>query len=316
MTLSRLFARAGIFVLGLLVKAAFCTTYVKTNHLAGKDFLDAFTWQTIADPVHGRVNYINESVARQDSLVSVHGNRVVLRADSTTTLDPNGPGRNSFRLVSNDRFTTHVAIFDIAYMPQGCGTWPAIHDTSSTAGGKIDILEGVNDQSPNLSSLHTSENCTMPESRAMTGTVQGNDCASGSGCGVDMDDVDSFGPRFNKNGGGWYAVERTPTNISIFFWERDDVSVPIEVSTPGHTVDPSAWGTPVAYFPDAYCDFSTHFVAHHIMISLTFCGDWAGSNATYATSGCPSTCVDFVNQEPAAFAGAYFEFNQLCIYQQ
>ncbi|KAF8839837.1 glycoside hydrolase family 16 protein [Paxillus ammoniavirescens] len=301
-----------------LIPSALCTTYNRTSSLAAYQFLDAFTWQTIADPVHGRVNYVNYSTAQQDSLVSVHGDRVVLRADSTTTLDPTGPGRNSFRLVSNERYTTHVAIFDIVHMPQGCGTWPAISeidDTSSTAGGKIDIIEGVNDQTPNLSSLHTSANCTMPDSRVMTGEVQGDDCSSGSGCGVDIDDPASYGPPFNTMDGGWYAVERTATYISIFFWERDDASVPRQVSHPGQTVNPSTWGIPAAYFPNTECDFTTHFAPHHIMISLTFCGDWAGSNATYSASGCPSTCVDFVNQNPSAFSGAYFEFNRLSIYQ-
>ncbi|KIJ63546.1 glycoside hydrolase family 16 protein [Hydnomerulius pinastri MD-312] len=269
--------------LASLVPLALCATYTRTSSLAGNQFIDAFTWQTIADPVHGRVNYVNESTAQQDSLVSVHGDRVVLRADSTTTLDPAGPGRNSFRLVSNDRYTTHVAIamnaigLDLASTSSIClkvvgpglqlGVLllldpPYTGRAETRIGklmtprrlleyGKIDIIEGVNDQTPNLSSLHTSANCTMPDSRLMTGTIQGNDCSSGSGCGVDIDDNASYGPPFNLRGGG----------------------------------------------------------------CLTFCGDWAGSNATYTASGCPSTCVDFVNQNPTAFSGAYFEFNRLSIYQ-
>jgi hypothetical protein len=34
----------------------------------------------------------------------------ILRADSFAVLSPTGPGRNSFRLKSNNQYTTHVAV--------------------------------------------------------------------------------------------------------------------------------------------------------------------------------------------------------------
>jgi beta-glucanase (GH16 family) len=49
--------------------------------------------------------------------------------------------------------------FDIRHMPQGCATWPAawtVIEDGWPAGGEIDIIEGVNDESPNHSTLHTS----------------------------------------------------------------------------------------------------------------------------------------------------------------
>lgn len=57
-------------------------------------------------------------------------------------------------------------------MPQGCATWPAAWETLESdwpASGEVDILEGVNDESPNAATLHTSSGCSMPDSRAMTG---------------------------------------------------------------------------------------------------------------------------------------------------
>lgn len=60
-------------------------------------------------------------------------------------------------------------------MPEGCGTWPAaweVLESNWPNSGEIDIVEGADNESPNLSSLHTSANCTMPSSnRAMTGSA-------------------------------------------------------------------------------------------------------------------------------------------------
>lgn len=51
-------------------------------------------------------------------------------------------------------------------MPQGCGTWPAVWEADDQVGssaGEVDILEGVNDLSPNSVTLHTNGTCTMPD---------------------------------------------------------------------------------------------------------------------------------------------------------
>jgi len=294
-------------------------TYSRTASLSGQSFLDAFSWQAIADPTNGRVNYVSQSTAQSAGLYSVSGNTLTLRADHTTVLSSTGPGRNSFRLLSNNQYSTHVAIFDIGHMPEGCGTWPAVWEvgTNWPNQGEIDIVEGVNNMVPNLSTLHTSANCAMPSSRQMTGTSMGTDCdvytTGNSGCGVQITNSNSFGPNFNNIGGGWYAIERSSTYISIYFWEHGSSSVPSQVKYPGRTVDTSTWGTPAAYFPNTYCDFPSHFGPMNIIINLTFCGDWAG--AVYSSAGCPSTCVDYVNNNPGAFSNAHFEFNALNIYQ-
>ncbi|KAG2158677.1 2 beta-glucan [Suillus bovinus] len=304
-------------ILALVVTVTFGATYQRSSQLAGQSFLDAFNFQAITDPTHGRVTYVNESAARADKLISVANNKLMLRADYTTKLSSSDPGRKSFRIMSNSQYETHVAIFDIAHMPQGCGTWPAILGANWPNGGEIDIVEGVNDQTPNKCSLHTSSNCTMPSSRLMSGTISGTDCYAydngNAGCGVNMNDKKSYGPQFNSNGGGWYAIEKHSSYIKIFFWERTSSSVPSDVKSPRLSINTSHWGTPAAYFPDTDCDLSAHFGPQNIVINLTFCGDWAGS--VYAASGCPSTCVDYVDKNPSAFKNAYFEFNSLNIYQ-
>ena len=57
-------------------------------------------------------------------------------------------------------------------MPQGCATWPAVWEVREDGWpqyGEVDIVEGVNDVSPNRAALHTTSNCTMPAGVPMTG---------------------------------------------------------------------------------------------------------------------------------------------------
>ena len=76
------------------------------------------------------------------------------------------------------------------------------------ARGEIDIIEGVNDVTPNQSTLHTTAGCTQTGAFAQQASaVTGTDCnwaANGNaGCGVLYADRNSYGPAFNQAGGGW-----------------------------------------------------------------------------------------------------------------
>jgi len=201
------------------------------------------------------------------------------------------------------------------------GLGPAIWETNESnwpAGGEVDILEGVNDQGTDQVTLHTSPGCTMPASRAQTGTSLLLDCNtqvnSNSGCGVSVGQAASYGPTFNADGGGWYAIERTNTFIFVWFWSRNAGNVPADVKAGGASVNTAGWGTPAASFPNTSCNFPQFFDANNIIINLTFCGDYAGIPAIYAASGCPSTCNSFVDNNPTAFANAYFQFNSINVY--
>jgi len=303
-----------------LIGSVRAATYSVVDVFEGESFFSGFSFFSQADPTHGRVNYVTEEQAKSLGLVTAFGSsEFILRADSTTTLGPYGPGRNSFRITSNKQYGTHVAVFNLQHMPEGCGTWPAIWENGDNwpYGGEVDILEGVNDQVPNTSSLHTGPGCTMPVSRLETGTPTGLDCnafdAENSGCGAHTTAPNNYGPAFNENGGGWYALERTPTFIKIWFWPRYATNVPQDVRSGSNQINTDAWGTPTAYFPNTQCDINGKFSPSNIIINLTFCGDWAGS--AYGASGCPGNCVDYVNNNPSAFAGAYFEFLWVMMYE-
>jgi len=320
--------KASISALALLsvVGKALGGTYSLSSNIAGSNFYNEFNFEAIADPTNGRVNYVSEATAQSLGLTSVSGNNFILRCDDTTVLSASGPGRNSVRIRSNAAYTTHVAVFKVSHMPQGCGTWPAIWETNESDwpdGGEIDIVEGVNNETPNTITLHTSADCTMPSglqsSGQMTGTAQSLNCDASvngnSGCGVQVANSLSYGPDFNNNGGGWYAVERTNSFIKVWFWPANGSGIPSDMANGASTVNTSNWGTPAAYFPSTDCDLASHFNANNIIINLTLCGDWAGQSTVYANSGCPSTCVNYVNENPSAFTEAYFEFAWINVYE-
>lgn len=72
-------------------------------------------------------------------------------------------------------------------------------------------------------------------------------------------------------------------------------------------------GEPAASFVNSQCDIEGKFSANNIVIYLNFCGDWAGN--TFNANGCSGNCNDYVNNNPAAFADAYFELGTMLVYQ-
>ncbi|KAG2050252.1 glycoside hydrolase family 16 protein [Suillus hirtellus] len=297
--------------------------YTLDECVRGEGFYDSFNFENITDPTHGRVTYVNRTTAERLNLTYATSDTFILRADDTTVLGVNDTGRNSVRIRSNRRHREHVVVFDIRHMPEGCGTWPAIWETKEVgwpAGGEIDILEGANDVVPNQSTLHTGHNCSMPNNTLQSGTFVTTNCdasvAYNVGCGVKYaQDNRSFGPGFNSIGGGWYAMERTLHYIKVWFWERHDPWVPLDVSSGAWIIDTDGWGTPAANFPNnTECDIQSHFQGNNIIINLTFCGDWAGNPALYNASGCPLDCVTYVNNHPTAFTNAYFEISSMNVY--
>lgn len=56
-------------------------------------------------------NYVDQETAVAKNLTFAECDTLVLRADDTTILDPNGPGRDSVRIRSVKTYTTHVAMY-------------------------------------------------------------------------------------------------------------------------------------------------------------------------------------------------------------
>jgi len=156
--------------------------------------------------------------------ISTNATSVYIGADHTGLYPNGGPGRPSVRLTSNNNYTHGLFIIDLSHMPFGCGTWPAFwtFGPSWPNNGeigtlsdplkygawlilKIDIIEGVNLNTLNAMTLHTTPNCTIAGT-GMLGTLQGNDCGyypgDDYGCGITANTALSYGAGFNSNGGG------------------------------------------------------------------------------------------------------------------
>ncbi|KAF8514211.1 concanavalin A-like lectin/glucanase domain-containing protein [Hysterangium stoloniferum] len=300
------------------------------NTYIAEDFFDGFAFSTFNDPTHGRVNYLSREDAVDKGLAYVHDQKFVMRADYKNKVEPTARGRDSIRIQSSASWADSVIVLDIEHMPEGCSTWPAFWTISAAgpwpSGGEIDstcFLSGVNLATQNLVSLHTTPNCTMPDDgRFMMGDSTSNNCDTqfnfNQGCGVNFTDSffsPSYGSPFNACGGGWYVMERTAeSGVFVWFWSRDDSTVPGAVKHGKDHLRPDifTWGLPMASFPFTETCSSDHFNAHQIIFDDTFCGDFAG--ALYPTSGCPGNCTDFVDNHPEAFINAFWEINSLRVY--
>lgn len=109
-SLSKMHLLAPFVLLSLRVACAFAASYSLRDNFIGTGFLSGFEHEAIPDPTNGRVNYVDQGTALANNLTFASGDTFVMRADSTTTLNPSGPGRNSVRIRSLNTYTTHVVV--------------------------------------------------------------------------------------------------------------------------------------------------------------------------------------------------------------
>jgi hypothetical protein len=188
--------------------------------------------------------------------------------------------------------------------------------------GEIDIIEGVNDQENNGMTLHTGPGCQIGENTGtqFAGKITTGNCdvaAKGQGknvgCSIEHPSTSSYGAGLNAIGGGVYATQWTSEAISVYFFPRD--SIPEDVL--GDSPDPSGWGKPAAKFTGG-CDIENTFKQQKVVFDTTFCGLWAGSSDVWESGSCgkkAATCEEWVQNNPEAFAEAYWTVNALKVYQ-
>lgn len=225
---------------------------------------------------------------------------------------------------------------DALHIPTGCGTWPAFWTNGPNwpLEGEIDIVEGVSDYTDNQATVHTGDGCTLPSNFNSPSTfsqfasgqlVGGTNCAANEtgnqGCGVRILDPTSFGPGFNNNGGGVYAMLWDDTGIAVFFFPRQSIPSDITSGNP----DPSSWGLPNAKWPSSSCSPFQFFKDHVAIFDTTLCGEWAGS--VWSNSGLPgqeqscaqrtgeASCSTFVLNNGGSFAEAYWEVSYVKLFQ-
>jgi len=293
--------------------------YSLVDNYDTSNFFNEFSFYSGTDPTNGFVDYQTATAANADGLAGFSSGGIYLGVDDTT-LNPSG-GRGSVRLSSNKAYTHGLFIADIAHMPGSiCGVWPAFWTFGPNwpASGEIDIIEGVNQESVDTITLHTSAGCSVNTAGSAPGTtiLTADNCNAGTdastGCGVSTSNTNAYGNGFNSIGGGVYAMEWTSSSISVWFWPRGSIPSDITAETP----NPTGWPTPMTVFTGNTCDIDQHFANHNIIFDTTFCGDWAGE--VWGSGSCASaaaTCNDFVAQNPSAFSEAYWLINSVKVYQ-
>ena len=316
-------------------------TYILQSDLSYKSFFLAFDFFTGPDPTEGFVQYQTLDNATSNELVGYfEDTQSVFMGVDYTSKDP--AGRASVRLESKTTYSHGLLVADLRHMPDStCGSWPAFWMIGTENGeikwpdmGEIDILEGVNDMTANAVTLHTTAGCAVDNSTSpvmgadgelamsFSGTMSSDDCDVAAedqekniGCSIKAPEPDqpkgvaTYGTEFNKAGGGVYAMEWTESFISVWFFPRNSTGISAFTSNATQTLDPSTFGTPLAKFQGSGCDFSERFKDLKIIFDTTFCGQWAGNiwEDSCAASTGVKTCEEYVQNNPEAFADAYWE---------
>jgi len=231
-----------------------------------------------------------------------------------------GRGRDSVRIESKKSFNGGLFLIDLEHLPTGCGTWPAYwtYGPSWPNNGEIDIIEVVARMTADQTTLHTRSGCTMAneDKSSFTGNMTSANCdtTQGNGCSIQAM-PNSSGTPFNNNKGGVYATQWVTGNsggINIWFFNRGAIPSDITNGKP----DPTQWGKPYARFAFGGDCSSDHFQNNTVVINTDFCGDWAGSSFQWDCPDIwPTTCVQYVQNNPSAFSEAYWTINYVRVYQ-
>lgn len=336
----------------------FCTAsahgsdqYTLKDDMSHPNFFDAFNLFSGPDPTQGFVQYQAMESAIQNQYVGYFDDikSIYLGVDYK---NQDSKGRASIRVEGKKLYNQGLLVADIRHMPPStCGTWPAFWLLGTNNGqdawpdfGEIDILEGVNEYEANAVTLHTSAGCAvdnattsagsagMDQQTAYLGTMATSNCDvkaadqdKNVGCSIKAPKpgtkgaLPSYGTNFNSAGGGVYATEWTSTSISTWFFPHNSTIYTSQFAKSNSTtLDTSTWGTPLAKFQGAKCDFTQRFKDMKIIFDTTFCGEWAGKvwNDTCAAKTGAATCQEYVQKNPAAFADAYWEIASLKWYEQ
>ncbi|KAL6300291.1 concanavalin A-like lectin/glucanase domain-containing protein [Sparassis latifolia] len=310
--------------------AAASSPWKLTQNYQGSSFFNGWTFFTAADPTNGNVQYVDSVTAQSANLTEINSaGNAVMRVETTPTVAGN---RKSVRITTNYTYTGALVVMDSVHMPTGCGTWPAFWSNGPNwpAGGEIDIVEGVNSFTVNQATIHTNPNCNLPTSNStllgISGTVVGGtNCAAAqsgnAGCGIRSSQTNSYGAGFNAIGGGVYTMQWNNDGISVWFFPRSSIPSDITAGAP----QPTQWGQSLAFWPATDCNPQTFFYDHSAIFDTTLCGEWAGNvwgdtgvlgqeqSCQQMTS--TATCAQYVQNNGAAFADAYWEVKSVKIYQ-
>ncbi|EKM52410.1 glycoside hydrolase family 16 protein [Phanerochaete carnosa HHB-10118-sp] len=284
---------------------------------AGGTFFDGWDYYGHWDDLNnGNVIFVNKTNATNLAYVAPSGHAIIT-VDNTSVV-PNDYPRNSVRITSQDYFELGtVFVVDAVHLPYGCSVWPSIWTKGDNwpHNGEIDIIEGVNLMTYNQRALHTDPGCSAAADTNQTGKAGPLDCSPTSGCTVQETTPNSYGAAFANNGGGVWAVQFDVSGIFIWFWQRANDPSLVTSTSATTALDISSWGPPSAAYPSgSSCNITKSFGAQQLVIDITLCGDWAGTQDTYAATCGNSTynacyLTNVIGQ--GTYTDAHFELNYI-----
>ncbi|GAA5932224.1 uncharacterized protein JCM15063_001159 [Sporobolomyces koalae] len=292
---------------------------------SGKTFFDGWSFYGHYDNLtNGDVNFVNQSASSSLAYINEAGNAVI-KVSQEEVLYPNK--RDSVRISTVDSYGLgSVWIYNALAVPSGCSVWGALWSQAENwpQGGEIDTFETVNLMEYNQMALHTTAGCSAVNSSS---SVQYDATLMSSSCDVDVNfnagcealdpSPTSAGQALAAAGGGLWATEYASTGIKI--WHFQHSAIPADISSNSSSIDPTSWGTPTYFVPNSSCDIEQHFAAQKLVIDITLCGDWAGSNATLAATGCALTtepiCYTQYVLNASNYDNAFFEIPYVRVYQ-
>ena len=269
----------------------------------------------LEDPTHGYLASYTEGCKHISKLLVSNENGVTLK----TMLIPSSGSENdtpkmaTLRLEDKKEYNGGVFIMDVEQIPHACMAWPAFWLVGNKEGewtnadtvvstwpnyGEIDIIEQINGQTNNHTTLHTKPGCKTQGSlggvpiQYKSGGMSSdtppvyNDCNKGPegsktggeiGCGIDMG-PDSGGKLTTDKPGGIYACEWVPNkSIKYWFWKSGDPKIPADIKKDSKDVDTSTWTSDTYTGHDLASCTDDYFQNLHMIINTTVCGDWAGN---------------------------------------
>ncbi|KAK0967360.1 hypothetical protein LTR54_018279 [Friedmanniomyces endolithicus] len=189
--------------------------YTLIDDYSPENFFSMFTFFTGHDPTNGFVDYVDQPTVNSTGLIESTWSSVYIGVDHAN-MTPNG--RPSVRITSNKSYNYGLIP---AFWTVG-PNWPN--------NGEIDIIEGVHDQTTNLMTLHTSDNCSITNDNMFTGSISTTNCfvnapgqSNNAGCSIHTTNTQTYGAGFDAISGGVYATEWTSDAISIWFFPRNAI---------------------------------------------------------------------------------------------
>lgn len=228
--------------------------------------------QCCGDPTKGQVCY-----GKWTKLVEPSSSGIKISLGDIVNITNTDKRRKAVRIKTKEVYNDGLFIADVSHIPAGKGVWPAFwltaiepHGSKWPQHGEINIIEGVNSQNYNATTLHTRPGCKQDN---VGGISSGGDCQGGAGCGFNGPDG-SFGPKFNSTGGGVFACEWLPDEtIKTWFFPRNNIPENVLSSSP----NPSSWGKAYASFKVCVDKNDPYFKNLQLVVNTTLCGEWAGN---------------------------------------